>query len=139
MYPDKLHQLQNPPHQSPNLVLSRTPSNPIFFSFGQDSYMALDLSLLSKCQNQYTVQSRLGKENLSKFYLLTSCFQLHVTTCWCKHKKNGKIQQKLKNKFWIIFICKKLHNTLDCDVTLALFRKIQILGQLSFVTSVDVF
>ena len=33
-----------------------------------------------------------------EIYLLTSCFQLHVTTCWCKHKKNGKIQEKLKKK-----------------------------------------
>ena len=64
-----------------------------------------------------------------EIYLLTSCFQLHVTTCWCKHKKNGKIQDKLKKKkLWIIFICKKLHNTLDCGMTLAFFKKIQILG-----------
>ena len=62
------------------------------------------------------------------------------TNCWCKHNNNGNnTKKKLNNTLNIINLKRWTQNYLDWGTALALFKEIQALGWIIFVTGVDLF
>ena len=60
------------------------------------------------------------------------------TSCWCKHNNNGNYtKKKLNNTLNIIKLKIRTQHYLDWGAALALFKEIQALGWLIFVTGAD--
>ena len=61
-----------------------------------------------------------------------------LTICWCKHNNNGNYtKKKLNNTLNIIKLKIRTQHYLDWGAALALFKEIQALGWLIFVTGAD--
>ena len=74
---------------------------------------------------------------LDKSQLISNEFS-NFTCCWCKYNNNGNnTKKKLNNTLNIINLKIRTQHYLDWGAALALFKEIQALGWLIFVTDVD--
>ena len=72
------------------------------------------------------------------WFLLCRLHVLNLLNCWCKHNNNGNItKNKPNNTLNIINLKIRTRHFLDWGATLALFKEIQALSWLIFVTDAD--
>ena len=65
-------------------------------------------------------------------------YTIQYEICWCKHNNNGNnTKKKLNNMLNIIKLKIRTQHYLDWGAALALFKEIQALGWLIFVTGAD--